>query len=186
MPTLNLLPDFQKKQLSKKRSFILAETMIGVILFLSIISASVLTITRLILIKEYSKIESMSAFVNAENSNLENKIDVLNDKIQTADKIQQNFGKWSEVISKLTTSLPIGITLNYLQLDNKTKTLRINGKAKDRSALLAAKAALENNPLIKSLDAPLTNLLEKSDFEFRFTGQLQTDAFMIKSKTEQK
>ncbi|MDP1709817.1 MAG: hypothetical protein Q8L21_02935 [Candidatus Komeilibacteria bacterium] len=183
MPTLNLLPDCQKNRLNKERTFLLTETVVGSILMLTIASSIILTVARLILIDQYNKIKHDTSLVNVERLILESRIDSLNDKIRTADKIQQNFSKWSDIVYKLTATLPADITLSYLQLNRETKILRLNGQAKNRDSLLAAKTALEAAPLIKSLEAPLSNLLEKNNIEFRFIAQLRDDAFAINPVT---
>lgn len=180
MPSLNLLPASQKKRLAKERTFLIAHTVIGAILIAVTGSAMILTMARITLINQYNKIKHDTTLVNVEHLLLENNIDDLNRKITITDKVQANFSKWSAILLDLGGQAPAGVTLDYLYLSRDAKSFRLNGRAIDRAALLAAKAAFEASPLVAELEAPLSNLLEKSQIEFRFTGSLKPEAFIVK------
>ena len=180
MSTLNLLPEHQKNRLARERTFLIAHTVIGAILVAVTVSAMVLTVARISLITEYNKIKHDTTLVNVEHLSLENNIDDLNRKINTASKVQENFSKWSEILLSLGVIVPNGVELNYLYLSRAAKTFRLNGHAQNRDALLAAKAAFTDSPYVAKLEAPLSNLLEKSNIEFRFTGELSAEAFAVK------
>lgn len=177
---LNLLPNYQKVRLAREKTFLIAHTVVGVILIAVTASAMILTVARITLINQFNKIKHDTSLVNVEHLLLENNIDDLNKKIRRTEKVQQDFSKWSELLISLTAAAPTGITLNYLYLNRDTKLFRLNGRATDRSSLLAAKAAFEARPLLKKLEAPLSNLLPKNNIEFRFSGELAPEAFLVK------
>lgn len=180
MPSLNLLPARQKTRLEKERTFLIAHTVIGVILIAVTGSAMILTVARITLINQYNKIKHDTTLVNVEHLLLENNIDDLNRKIAVTDKVQANFSKWSAILLNLGAAVPAGVTLDYLYISRDAKSFRLSGQAADRTALLGAKAALKASPLLAKLEAPLSNLLAKSQIEFRFTGELKPEAFIIK------
>lgn len=180
MRTFNFLPDYQKNTLRRERSFLIAHTLIGSLLVAVTLAATVLTIARFALIGEYSKIKRDTSLVNVEHLRLESDIDSLNKKVERADKVQASFTKWSDVASRLTALLPPSVTADYLLFNRSTGTWRLNGQAQSREALITAKTALEGSGLFNSLDAPLSNLLEKNNVEFRFTGVLKPEIFIPK------
>ena len=177
MANLNLLPEYQKKRLKKEKKFLLAHTVIGAVLIAITASAMVLTMARITLINQYNKIKHDTTLVNVEHLKLENNIDGLNRKIIIASQVQENFSKWSDIIYRLAASTPSGVNLDYLYINREAKTFRLNGLAADRAALLAAKAAFTDSPFVTNLEAPLSNLLEKNNIEFRFTGEFSPQAF---------
>ncbi len=158
----------------------IAHTVIGAILIAVTTSAMILTIARITLIDQYNKIKHDTTLVNVEHLLLENNIDDLNNKITITDKVQANFSKWSEILLDLGANAPAGVTLDYLYVSRDARSFRLSGQATDRTALLAAKAAFEASPLLSKLEAPLSNLLAKNQIEFRFTGELKPEAFIIK------
>lgn len=174
------MPDYQKETLRHERAFLIAHTLVGSLLIAVTVASAVLTMARFSLIKEYNKIKHDTSLVNVEHLRLESNIDELNKKIGFTDKMQANFTKWSDLTTRLTTLIPKDIDIDYLFLNRSTGSFRLNGKAQSRDSLIAAKAALERSGFFKSLDAPLSNLLEKTNIEFRFTGYLKNEIFIPK------
>lgn len=176
MISLNLLPGYQKEHLAKQRIWLIIHAVVGLVLFAITVSAIILTIARAVLIGQYAKIKQDTTLVNVEHLNLENNIDRLNKNLAKADKMQASWNKWTALFSDLNKTVPPNVTLDYLAINRDSGAVRLAGLAPDREALLAAKAALENSPLLESLDAPLSNFLEKDNIEFRFTAKLRWPA----------
>ena len=177
MGTFNFLPDYQKNTLRPERAFLIAHTLLGSLLIAIALAATVLTAARVALIDEYNKIRHGASLVNVERLRLESNIDELNKKVEQADKVQASFTKWSEVAARLTALTPPGVTVDYLFLNRSSRAFRLNGQALGRDSLIAAKESLERSGLFESLDAPLSNLLEKTNIEFRFNGILKSEIF---------
>jgi len=178
------LPDYQKDTLRRERSFLIANTLVGSLLIAITLASTVLTAARFVLIDEFKKIRQDTSLVNVEHLRLENNIDELNKKVEYADKMQASFTKWSDLVSRLTALIPPSVTVDYLLLNRSSGTFRVNGLAQSRDALITTKTALERSGLFKSLDAPLSNLLEKTNIEFRFTGVLKSEIFTPKISSQ--
>lgn len=170
--------------MERERLFLIAHTLVGSLLFTVTIAAIILTIARFVLIDEYNRIKRDTSLVNVEHLRLEGSVEELNKKIRYADTLQQGFSKWSVAALKITELIPKGVSLDYLFLNRATGAIRLNGRAESREAFLAAKETLEKSQLFKSLEAPLSNLLEKSNIEFRFAGWLRDDFFISKLNSQ--
>lgn len=176
MISLNLLPGYQKERLAKERIWLIVHAVVGLVLLSVTVSAIILTIARTVLIGQYTKIKQDTSLVNVEHLNLENNIDRLNKNLANADKMQLTWSKWTALLSDLDKIIPPSVTINYLDVNRESGSLRLNGWSPDRDTLLSTKAALENSPLLESLDAPLSNFLAKDNIEFRFTAKLRPPA----------
>ena len=173
MKSLNLLPDQQKERLKKERAFLVVHGFIGVILVGTCLAATILTVARVILARQFTRIKQETSLVRVERLLWENNISQLNQKIARAAKIQPDFSKWTSLLSVLLPVLPANVTVDYLAVNRESREIKLGGRAANREALLDAKAALEKSSWLESLDVPLSNFLERINVEFRFLGKLK-------------
>lgn len=177
---LNLMPETQKLALEKDRLFLIAHNFLGLIFLFASVIAVALMLARFSLLENYNKIKEETSLVNVGGAGFLKDIDALNEKILTASLVQKNFSQWSNILFSLSTLVPSPARLNYLFLNRDSGAIRMNGLAADRNALLSFKAALENSGLLEQLEAPLSNLLEKTHVEFRLNGIIKKDGWIIK------
>lgn len=177
---LNLLPENQKKALEKDRLFLVAHNFLGVLFLLAAVLAIALMLTRFALIDNYNRIKEETSLVNVGSQVLNKEIDLLNQKITLAAAVQQGFAKWSALLGEIGDLLPNQVRLNYLFINKESGALRLSGRAADRNSLLSAKDALETSGLLELLQAPLSNLTEKVNVEFRLNGTLKKDVWQIR------
>lgn len=177
MTHLNLMPEAQKRAIEKDRLFLIAHNLLGLLFLFASAIAIVLILVRFALLENYNKIKAETSLVNAGSAGFLKEIDALNAKILLAEAAQQNFSKWSGLLFSLSALAPDSARLNYLFLNRDSGSMRLSGAAADRNSLLLFKAALENSGLLENLEAPLSNLLEKTDLEFRLNGAIKKDAW---------
>lgn len=177
---LNLMPESQKLALEKDRLFLITHNFLGLIFLFASVIAVALMLARFSLLENYNKIKEETSLVNVGSTGFLKEIDVLNEKIVTAEAVQKNFSKWSGILFSLSTLVPSSVRLNYLFLNRDSGGLRLSGLAADRNTLLSFKAALESSELLEQLEAPLSNLLEKTNVEFRLNGIIKKDVWQIK------
>jgi len=67
---------------------------------------------------------------------------------------------------------PSNITFYRLNFDLATKTVKINGKAGERSGLLELKDNLEKSGNYSDIQFPLKNILEKENINFEINAKL--------------
>lgn len=177
---LNLMPENQKLALQKDRLFLVAHNFLGLLFLFASVIAIVLILVRFALLENYNKIKEETSLVNINSQGFLKEIDALNAKILLAQAVQQNFSKWSGLLFSLAGLLPDSTRLNYLFLNRESNSMRLSGAARDRNSLLLFKAALENSGRLDNLEAPLSNLLEKTNVEFRLNGTVKKDVWEIK------
>lgn len=177
MKFLNLIPPNQKNNLDRERRFLLIHGIIGFLVFIVTTNAIILTIARFILIEHYAYLKKNNNLVNNEVMLLQNNIIEINKKTEITEKMQSNFIKISYLINTLSESIPKNATVDYMYFESSGGTFRINGSASSRDALIKAKETLESAPYVIKLESPLSNLLEKENIDFKFSGQIDKTAF---------
>jgi hypothetical protein len=177
MKFLNLIPPNQKNNLNRERHFLLIHGIIGFLVFIVASNAIILTIARFILIEHYTSLKKNNTLVNNEIMLLQNNIIEINKKTDITEKMQSKFIKMSYLINKLSESIPKNATVNYMYFESSEGTFKISGTASSRDALMEAKETLENAPYVIKLESPLSNLLEKENIDFKFSGQIDKTAF---------
>lgn len=159
--------------------FLIAHNFLGLIFLIASIIAIVLLVVRFTLLQNFNQIKEETTLVNPVNQGLLRDIDALNKKIDFAAITQKDFSKWSAALLTVQALLPEQVRLNYLFINKDSNSLRLSGKALSRDALLAVKSSLETSGLLESLEAPLSNLLQKNNVEFRFNGILKKDIWNL-------
>lgn len=177
MPYLNLAPDLQKQRIRKERVFLLAHNIIGIVLVAVSISSILLTAARFVLIRHYGQIRNDTSLVNVEHQILRTSVGSLNKKIETGEAVQKNFVKWSALLGEMAALAPSQTTLNFVHMSRESDSLRLTGTAENRDALIRLKEALESSGFVSELEAPLSNLLEQANINFRFSGKLEKDIY---------
>lgn len=180
MNFLNLIPSNQKSRLNRDRKFLLAHGAVGFIVFLISINSIFLIIARFTLVKHYKKVKEDTTLVNTESLFLQKEITQINKKTETAQKIQENFVKTSDMLDKIAGLVPDGAILNYFQFELKNNTFKISGTAQNRDTLTKMKTNLENAEFLSNIDSPLSNFLEKENIEFKFSGTIKKEMFSSK------
>jgi hypothetical protein len=69
-----------------------------------------------------------------------------------------------------------------MAFETRTQSLRLNGQAANRAALLTFEERMRASPYIKTLESPISNLFDKADINFQFQIVLDVDA--LKSTIE--
>lgn len=174
------MPEAQKQAIEKDRLFLVAHNLLGLLFLFASAIAIVLILVRFTLLENYNKIKKETSLVNVGNTGFLKEIDALNEKILTVAAVQQNFSKWSGLLFALGALAPDSVRFNYLFLNRDSGSILLSGAAADRNSLLLFKAALENSGLLENLEAPLSNLLEKTNVEFRLNGTVKKDVWILK------
>ncbi len=169
---LNLIPDYHKERLKRERTFLLVHSIVGILVLLITASSVVLVVARQNLISHFNQVRKDTTLVNVKHQGISSDIEVINKKIANTAAAQQSFIKWTALLTDFTEVFPSGITLNFVHISRDSNAFRISGIADTRETLIATKEILEQQEFITTLDAPLSNFLERENIEFRFTGTI--------------
>lgn len=177
MITLNLISETEKKILKERRLFIITKSTFIILLVTIVIFTVVLFFDKLLLNNKLkttdSEIKSEESFIQAQQgSTLEKSIKELNSQLQTISNIEKNHINWNKAVAMIVNLVPANIQISSLVLDKDSQNFNLNGQAKTRDSLLVLQHNLESSKSITNLITPITNLTEKENISFEYTGQL--------------
>jgi len=176
---INLLPSQQKEkiysELFKKQlnNFCL----MIVVIFLG---SAILILNSIIFIKIQAQAIEQSLSITThtdevqEAALLESKVNQLNDLTVRYNNFRKNNISFSDAFLALQQIIPSGARLEVLFLDGSTKKVIISGLAQNRDDILKLEESLKKSAVFEKLDAPLSNLLERTNVNFNFTFYVKT------------
>lgn len=183
---LNLLPEQQKNEIRRKKTFhaivqqeILFLMPLLVVIVMLIAANMILKIQKSSVISESEQTQSNGNY--KELKKYEDEFGKANAFTVTAAKIQDNQLHWSYILKKIADTIPDGISIDSIA--TKDFQVIVIGKARNRDNLLALKDALsQEGDCFENLNIPLSNLVVKDNVVFQLD-------FMVKEaclKTKQK
>lgn len=103
-------------------------------------------------------------------------IKVFNGKLRRIETIQGEVVPITLLLTDIVERTPDGIDISLLELNVSLETLKINGQSALRDDVLDFEAALLDSPYIAELEAPISNLLRKTDVPFQFLATPNLEA----------
>lgn len=174
---INLLPIQKKEELdSIKKIKILS--ILGFLLLISMVFLVVLFFSIEIYLTSENQNQkflvdnAISLSSDPKHKELENKITESNDIIKKLDDFYKKQIEVSDAIEKITNIMPDNVSLVSISYNEKNFEISLHGKAKTRDDFLAFKKMLEEQPEIKNLNSPISNILKSVDVEFSLTFSL--------------
>lgn len=173
MITLNLLPPAKKQELRLTQLYIAVKNLIILILFLTIITAIALLLTKMTLQNYFNKIVSETT-LTTKYANIFNKdIREFNQQIKAVEKIQKDYIPWTKFFINFNKLIPDNIGIDNLSLNGNQ--ILITGLAKNRDDFLKLKDNLKNSDLFSEVVIPLENLLKKENVDFNIKTNINLD-----------
>jgi Tfp pilus assembly protein PilN len=125
------------------------------------------------------ELEQIKAISNKkENSELKNKIRLINSNINDYNTLSDKTPKWSNVISRLAKNLPEEIRVTSLSSDPKTGKMTISGVSQTRNGVLVLFSNIKNDEAnFADIDYPLENLSSPVNSVFHFSFSIKPEAF---------
>lgn len=184
---LDLLPKQKKNELRRKKIFrrILSDEF----LFLLPVVLFILILFNILYLLSFE--QKTSSTINSQTQSqdkyqllttYENKFKEVNENASLLLKIQDGHLYWSNVLERVSETLPAGIAIT----DFSTKDYRIFliGKAKNRDTLLNFKSNLEANACFSDVVVPLSDLVVKDNVDFQMDFSVNSDC--LKNKNDEK
>lgn len=171
MITLNLVSLEQKKEIKLRHIYGLVKKSSLAILAVTFVTAVVLISAKMILQSEFNDVISQTS-QNTETNEQYASAKSLNNKLNFVETIQEKFIPWSVLIKKIADITPDGINFYYIKMDAGDGTIKIRGKAKQRSSLLKFKDNMADSNYFYDIDFPIKNILEKENIDFEIKAKL--------------
>jgi len=173
MISLNLISPSQKEHLRYEYLYLYVRTITILLLTFTVIISALFLAARLLLQDNFADLLTTSTIVNDKNRTADHEIKDLNKNLKDVQAVQTDFVKWSTMLIGLNSAIPANIEVAYLNLEKKTKTFNLNGRALHRDDFLKLKANLSQLPYLEELASPLTNLLQRENVDFQFTAKIK-------------
>ncbi len=167
MIILNLLPTSGKKKIVNHYLLLLIKDVVFLFLLTSAILAILFLICYFILIKNFITTTEQNLSVMKNTGLITSKIRKVNRKLNSIEKIQNDYTNWVQFIVELNSLIPQNeIQITKLNIDKHQKIITINGKALERDGFLIFKKNLENSKIFTEINSPLSNLLLEKNINF--------------------
>lgn len=98
-------------------------------------------------------------------------IKVFNGKLSRIQIIQDEIVPVSVLLTDVVERAPTGIDISLFDLSVSGESLKITGQAAVRDDVLDFESALIDSPYISELEAPISNLLRKTEVPFQFLAK---------------
>lgn len=170
MITLNLLAPEKKQGLRLTQLYQMIKNLIILILFLTIIIAIVLLLTKMTLQNHFNKIVAETTLITKYVDIFNKDIKEFNRHLESVEKIQKEYIPWTDFFINFTHLVPDDISIDTIAI-NKSKIL-ITGLARTREKLLEFEDNLKNSNLFSEVAIPLKNLLKKEDIDFDIKAEI--------------
>ncbi|MBI4779235.1 PilN domain-containing protein [Candidatus Falkowbacteria bacterium] len=178
MLTLNLISEELKKEIKLRHLYLFIKKINLTLIILTIIIAIILLAAKTILQIKFNDIVDQTTLVTKNNQGYNNKVKDINSKIDFVEKIQGDFIPWSNLLKTIADITPEDISLYYLKINFDEQTIKIKGKAGLRDSLLDFKQKMENISILKDIDFPIKNILEKENINFEIDAKINLTSLL--------
>ena len=175
MIALNLLSPEQKSALRARVIYAMIERLMIAFVSSMLIASIMLLLVKIELTKNLDQVRERQ-ILSSEYVTVNNDIRLLNQQIGRVETLQKMAVSPSALLRDIAARTPTGARVTGMDFDVKSKSMRLNGTAKDRDDLLAYEAAVRSSPFVTSLQSPISNLFQKTDINFQFMIVLNVDA----------
>ena len=165
--TLNLLPPSKKNALTQGYVIAYVRAMLVFLLIIAIALTATLVSFRVILSKTLDDLVIQNEDLQSEDTDPEKNIEVIDGFLHRVADVQSGFIIWSDVFENISVIIPEGVVLSSVQLNNDNKIF-IRGIAATRDDVLTFQSKLDDLPFFSEINAPLSNILKKTDVNFDF------------------
>ncbi|MEK7546235.1 MAG: hypothetical protein AAB554_04135 [Patescibacteria group bacterium] len=172
---LNLLSSGQKEALRARVVYAMIERLMIASVGSLLVAAIALLLIKIELTKSLSQVQTRQ-ILSSEYVTVNNDIRQLNQQIVRIEALQMMAVSPSELLRDVAARTPSGVRVTGMDFDVKSQSMRLNGTAVGREALLAYEEAMRASPFVKSLQSPISNLFQKADINFQFMIVLDVDA----------
>ncbi len=177
----NLLPASEKKYLQTEKSIRLA-TIGASLAILAVLIVSgfvwgmqqIVTLNKDILDQQLATLKSQQR--DSATGQVNAKMEELNKLLTFFDGAFNNQPAWTPVLEKLVSLSPAGVTWTEATGSMKEAKIEIKGVAATRDVLIQTIESLKAEPLIESVDSPLSNIVVKENIPFVITIKLKNNS----------
>ena len=182
MIDLNLLSPKSKKEIRSIKTFFIIKTISFRVASLLLLISTVLIFSFFLLNIQIKSLDSL----------LELELDIkekekiasigeatkdLNQQINLASSVQNEYILWTEFISNFTQLVPDGIIIKTVNFNNLTNSFSVTGIADTREALLEFEERLDQSVYFENIVSPISNLTQRESINFDISASLTDNIY---------
>lgn len=176
MIKLNIIPDKIKKEIKANFIYnITKKSLYIIIIFLSLFGIILMTSEYILLSALTKEMNGATLDFKSSAKTSENKVNEINNQINSLETIQNDFTRWSIFYDFITKNSPEGIIFNSISIDKNVPSVIFRGFSVDRDTLLSLKKLLEESDVFDNIDFPIKSLLQKENINFEIKAKLNID-----------
>lgn len=180
---INLLPPKEKEELFQEEKMKIV-WILGILFLSSLLCLTLFLFSIKVFIDGEATVQKIlvtereNEFKNSQMQILQDKITVANKKISELESFYQKQIYYSDLINKISTIIPEGISLNNLSLkispEGRDLECNLFGFALTRDVLLEFKNNLEKESLFQKITFPASSWLEEENINFSVTFKMNS------------
>lgn len=177
----NLLPESERKFLRTEKLFrtVVFAFILGLV-GIAVISGFFWAMRQIINIRQGAVEDELNTLQTqakeSEEGQIQQKVSELNSLATSYNNNLQNQPYWTTLWENLLAITPGGIKFDEFTGSSTDKILSIKGTALTRQDLMSFQDILEDSEFAASVEAPLSNIIEKENVPFEITVTLNEDA----------
>ncbi|MFC1612944.1 hypothetical protein ACFL23_01295 [Patescibacteria group bacterium] len=172
MISLNLIPSYKKEGLKFKKLYETIKILLYFLIFFVIITSIILSIANVILVNTFNDTVLGTSYVSSNHKIFDQDITTLNEQFKNIHELQNKFIFYDDLLITTTKLIPEGIKLDYLSVNTNLNTALFKGIATTRKNLIEFLDNLKYEKIFKSIESPLSNILEKENIAFTIKTNL--------------
>lgn len=170
---LNLLSPDKKAKFINLAGFLFVKELLEMVIFTATILAMAFMMGWIIISETLQNLVASSLANNREQPTVNKDIRQINWLTREIVAAGQNNNQVLPKIVELATSLPAGIKLSAISLDNLTGEVTIDGTAQNRDILIDYQKVIKSLSWIADSRAPASQLLQKENINFEIRAQIK-------------
>lgn len=182
---INLLPPSRRQFLNRRARIIAVQRFVVSVLFgLVLLTASGLVTIGGFRYLAASASQSVSAELDekvSEFRRIRDSVSSDNAFIEATYDVQKNRIVWSAFLMEVFKALPPGVSISELSGTAEGR-FTFRGRADSRNLIVVLEKSIADLPMVTSVDAPHTNLIQRTDSEYTFNVTLKERAGSGKQK----
>jgi len=165
--TLNLLPPSKKDALRQGYVIAYVRALLVLLLIVAVSLSVTLLSFRVILTNSLTNLAKQNGDMLSQDTAPEKDVEIIDGFLNRVSGLQSEFIAWSDVFEEISRIIPDDVVLASIQL-NPDGRLFIRGIAASRDSVLTFQSRLDDLDFFTTINAPLSNILKKTDIEFDF------------------
>ncbi len=178
MITLNLISPIQQKEIKLIRLYYTLKSLVLLVLIFTVFLGSLLVSAKIILQKNYQKLNEEAAYVKETKNKYAKEIQEINSYLKTLETIQKENFSPAQILTYLGLTIAENIQVTNLSLNLESREFKIKGLAKSRTDLLNFQNALKDSTAFEEINLPVSAILKKENLDFLLETKINLEKIL--------